>query len=385
MVKITLFIVLALGLLLIPAGSFCDNGSRDLEELIVFYSPACHRCLEVENNILPLIEKEFKGRIRIERRDITQIENYKFLLSLKQKYKEESKINVPLFFFKGEFLEAKSGLESRLRGFLNKYLGKEHRQQGILPQVDLIRHFNAFNPLIIVGSGLIDGINPCAFTVIVFFISFLALQGYRKRELAVIGLVFIFAVFLAYFLIGLGFFSFLYRMKGFWFFSRIFNLAVGSFSIIMGICALYDFFKFKKTGETEGLLLQLPAAIKNQIHRVIGTHYRSRQSAGISGLVSSALITGFLVSILEAVCTGQAYLPTITFVLKASSLKLEAFGYLLLYNLMFIMPLLAILFSALWGISSAQFSGLLKKNFLSIKLLLAVLFLGLGIFLVWRG
>jgi len=102
-------------------------------------------------------------------------------------------------------------------------------------------------------------------------------------------------------------------------------------------------------------------------------------------LILSAFITGLLVSLLEAVCTGQVYLPTIAFVLKASSFKLQALGYLLLYNIMFIVPLIVIFVFALMGTTSNQFSGFLKKHLGLIKVFMAVLFFSLGIFLLWRG
>lgn len=386
--KIALTLISILLLLFVGYNQSHASGTP---KLIVFYSPSCHECTKVKNELMPDIEREFKDKIEIEYRDITDIENYKFLLSLKEKNRADIKIVLPVLYFKGHFLNGKGQIENRLRNLIIESLGKSHKEEA-LPQIDLIARFQAFGPLVILGAGLIDGINPCAFTVIVFFISFLALQGYRKRELTVIGLVFIFAVFLTYFILGIGVFSFLYRLKGFWFVSRAFNFLMGIFSIILGALAIYDFFKLKKTGQTEGLLLQLPKAIKNQIHSVIGLHYRNRESGqakalerGVLRLAFSALATGFLVSILEAVCTGQAYLPTISFVLKISSLRLHALGYLLLYNLMFIVPLLIIFLFALLGATSQVFSKFLKQRLAGIKLLMAVLFFALGIFLIWRA
>jgi hypothetical protein len=227
----------------------------------------------------------------------------------------------------------------------------------------------------------------------VFFISFLTLQGYRKKELLVIGLTFILTVFLTYILVGIGIFGFLYRMKNFWLVAKAFNYSIGIFSIILGIAALYDFFKFKQTESSDGLLLQLPRAVKNQIHSVIGLYYRKTKDGQVNSvsnpkvlrLALSALATGFLVSLLEAVCTGQTYLPTISFILKAAPLKMQALGYLLLYNLMFILPLAAIFVFSLWGVTSGQFTKVLKKNLLAVKVLMALLFFGLGIFLIWRA
>jgi cytochrome c biogenesis protein CcdA len=99
----------------------------------------------------------------------------------------------------------------------------------------------------------------------------------------------------------------------------------------------------------------------------------------------SALVAGFLVSLLEAVCTGQVYLPTISFVLKSTTLKFQALAYLLLYNIMFIAPLVVIFALALLGTSSQQFSDFLKKRLGVIKILMAVLFFALGIYLLWRA
>jgi len=54
---------------------------------------------------------------------------------------------------------------------------KEWFEFSRLAGIDLAEHFRSFKTLAIVVAGLIDGINPCAFTVIVFFVSFLAFQG----------------------------------------------------------------------------------------------------------------------------------------------------------------------------------------------------------------
>jgi len=340
---------------------------------------------------MPDIEKEFKNRIQIEYRDTTDIENYKLLLSLKEKYGSKIENILPVFYFQGHFLNGRGQIKEALRYLISKSLSQEQEGKPGLASVDLVAYFKTFKTIGIITAGLEDGINPCAFTAIVFFISYLALQGYRKKELIAIGLSFILAVFFTYFLIGLGLFNIIYRLEKFLLAAKIFNISIGIFSIILGVLAIYDVFKFKKTGETEGMILQLPRGIKNQIHSIIGLHYRKPREQGEGvikphtlRLIISALVTGFLVSFLELVCTGQLYLPTINFVLKTTPFRLQALIYLLLYNLMFITPLVIIFLFALLGVTSEQFSQILKKHLSAIKILMAVLFFGLGIFLIWR-
>jgi len=389
--KITPAILLLAGLLAAPLSSRAASYSEP-NVLTVFHSPVCHKCVKVKAELMPVIEKKFKGRVAINYRDVTDMENYKALIALKAKYAPDLKVILPVFFLRGKFLNGRADMDKELEPFINFSLGAQAGYVEEQAAVDLLDYFKSFTALAIISAGLIDGINPCAFTVIVFFISFLALQGYRKRELVVIGLSFIASVCATYILIGLGFFNFLYWMKGFQAFIKVFNIAIGLFSIILGFLAARDFIKFKKTGSTEGLTLQLPASVKNQIHRVIGSQYRKgkeeRQVASATSifqLVVSALVTGFLVSLLEAVCTGQTYVPTIGFILKTTQFKPQALGFLLLYNFMFIVPLLVIFFLALFGVTSGQFSSFLKKHMLTIKALMCLLFFGLGIFIIWRA
>jgi cytochrome c biogenesis protein CcdA len=383
------FFIFLLLVLLLPVKILASD-SQDLPKLIMFHSPGCHRCIQVKQEIMPDIEKEFKDRVIFEYCDVSQLENYKRFLSLLQENPGGIKFQVPLFYLRGNFLAAEGQLRDNLRNFIA--VGIKRNPALRLNSVDLVAYFKTFVPAAIVFAGLSDGINPCAFTVIIFFISFLALQGYRKKELILIGLTFIFAVFLTYLSIGLGIFNFFYRFAGFWAVTRLLNIIIGILSIMFGIFAIYDLIKFKKSGSTEGLILQLPKPIKERIHKVVGFFYRKtfeekqgKLKPALGKLLFSALATGFLVSLLEAVCTGQVYLPTISFVLKSTTFKFQALGYLLLYNIMFIVPLIVIFVLALLGTSSQQFWNFLKKHLGLIKVLMAILFFGLGIYLLWRA
>ncbi len=374
-------------LLLVSAAVFLtQTGFAAERKLVYFYSPSCHKCAEVKLNLIPEIEKEFNGCLDIEYRDIEEVDNYKLLVGLEEKYKIQAADAPPIFYFEGQFLN----VDSSINGVLRVLLAQNTKDGSGVQDVDLVSRFKGFSALAIVGAGLVDGFNPCAFTVIVFFISFLALQGYRRRQLIAIGLTFILTVFLTYVFIGVGLFSFLYKMQGFYLVVRIFNYCVGGLSIILGAICIYDLIKFGKTKKSEDMILQLPQSVKKQIHEVIGAHYRVDKKEGsvekihIAKLLLSALITGFLVSILEAVCTGQMYLPTIAFVLKSTNLKFHAAGYLLLYNIMFVTPLFGVFVLALMGTSSEQFAGALRKQMPLVKILMAAMFVGLGLFLLWR-
>jgi hypothetical protein len=82
--------------------------------------------------------------------------------------------------------------------------------------------------------------------------------------------------------------------------------------------------------------------------------------------------------VLELACTGQVYLPTIVFVSGVPELKRHAIFYLVLYNLMFIVPLLAVLAVVYFGTTADRVSRFAESNLARVKMGLTILFLVLG-------
>ncbi len=258
----------------------------------------------------------------------------------------------------------------------------------IRPEKDvLLSRFKSFSWLTIVTAGLIDGINPCAFTVLIFFISFLAFAGYNRKQTVILGLFFIITVFFTYLGLGLGLFEFLKRMAIFNLVSQVIYMAVAFLALILGAISLYDWWIFNKTKDADKVKLKLPGIIKRKIQETIREKTDDRrvavQNRAILRLVLTAISCGFIVSILESVCTGQLYLPTIVYIMKMPELKIRALAYLILYNLMFIVPLVIIFLFALWGVTSDMFAKLAQKHLAKIKLLTALLFFLLGLLLLF--
>ncbi|MBL7081242.1 MAG: hypothetical protein ISS44_01550 [Candidatus Omnitrophica bacterium] len=371
---------------------FCQKKTEEPVEILLFISTRCRPCRRVKKEVLPLIKEKYGERVKIEELNIIDdAGSYAKFLALGNKYNWHPKgVPTPTLFIDGKFLVGANDIKKYLELHIDTVLSA--KKQVRLSKTKalsalIVSRFRVFTPIGVICAGLIDGINPCAFTAIIFFISFLALRGYSRRYILAIGLSFISAVFIVYVLLGLGLFSFLYQLKAYWAVVKILYIACAMLCFVLAGLAFYDFVKFRRTGRTQRLVLQLPRGLKERIHRVIRLHYRKEEDGGegknhILRLILSAFIVGVFVSVFEAVCTGQVYLPTIVFVLKMTTFKLKAFFYLLLYNLMFILPLCLILLFALWGVTSSQFARLTQRHIGTIKILMAVLFLGLGVFLL---
>lgn len=243
-----------------------------------------------------------------------------------------------------------------------------------------IKRFLSLGLFTVLSAGLIDGINPCAFTVLVFFISFLTFVGYDKKRLAVLGITFILSVFITYMLIGIGMFRFIQSLEAFSFLSKVVSLLIAALAVILGIYSLYDWYIYRKTSNPEEIKLKLPDSIKQKIQKIIRDSSRDKKKTMLE-LILVIFTSGFSVTLLESVCTGQTYVPTIAYVLSVPDMRRAAFIYLALYNLMFIAPLAAILIAGVSGLGSGAFSQIARRHIGKVKLLTAALFFLLGFFL----
>ena len=243
-------------------------------------------------------------------------------------------------------------------------------------QSGLLGQFESFGPLAVVAAGLIDGLNPCAFATLVFFVSYLSLGGRKGREILAVGISFTVGVFLAYLVIGLGFYKVLDLLGDllvtvrWWVYALTALLCIG-----LAVISFLDFLKARR-GDLGDMSLNLPHHLRLRINAVI------RQGRHVRAYVAGAFVTGIVISFLELACTGQIYLPTIVFVSSIPEMRVRAISYLVLYNLLFILPLVVVFMLVYYGTTSKQLSGFLEQQAAAVKLGMTVLFTVLATWLV---
>ena len=176
-------------------------------------------------------------------------------------------------------------------------------------------------PVIILVSGILAGIHPCTIGVLLFFMSFLFTIHRTRLNVLKIGGAYIAGVFLAYFLIGLG------LLKAVAFAEPHFAAKIAAYLVIalgMFNIARYFFPKIRGFG--------IPEQSKGFIAGLVE-----------KGSMPAAVVVGLFVGVCSFGCTAGIY-----FSILGMLITQPTFGvlYLLLYNLMFILPLIAILFLA---------------------------------------
>jgi cytochrome c biogenesis protein CcdA len=215
---------------------------------------------------------------------------------------------------------------------------------------------------LVVGAALVDSINPCALGVILFLSSAL-LRVSSKKTLLRLGATYIATVYVVYLLSGLGLIWFQHVLigKGF---AETTGILVGALVILLGLIEIKDFFWYGK-----GISLEISPVNKERLTRMA-------QRFSFFGIIG---IGGF-VAIVELPCTGGPYLA-ITAIL-AKSFDQQAFIYLCVYNFIFVLPLVGVLFLIYYGASTLKLKEWRIENRKWMNLASGLLMISLGTLLI---
>lgn len=214
-------------------------------------------------------------------------------------------------------------------------------------------------PLVII-AGLVDGFNPCAFAVLLLFITFtmgmLQMQANYRYGLMKVGSIYISGIFVTYVLIGIGFLSAI----SFFSTTHAVGKAAGFISMILGVVVMKDFFM-----PGSSLL-----AIPGNMHASINNWIKRTTVPGVFG-------AGVLVGLCTVPCSGGIYLAVIGLLSLQSTLA-QGILYLLLYNLMLIVPLVAVLLASSNRIVVDKIVAWQSRNKTSVKLLMGSFMVAMG-------
>ncbi len=341
--------------------------------VVIFYSPTCGECNEARQ-FLERMEAEYP-RLYIKEYSTADPENE----ALKQTYFEHYNVPEDRRGSLGVFIGNRSFTRnSELRQDFEAEV-EEHTSGCPCPDIEkergvIIDLFESFGVVGIMIAGIIDGVNPCAFATLIFFLSYLLVRKKSRRDILLVGASFTIGVFVTYLLMGIALYHALFYVKGISAVSALLFPVTGTVALLFGFYSLYDYFKVR-TEEEEEMLLQLPERVKKLIRRTIRSNFRSHY------LVLITFFTGAIISLLEFMCTGQVYLPTIVYIIGVPGYQAKALFYLVLYNLMFIWPLVTIFVTAYYGVSSDRLLSFFKENLGIMKLLMSGLFFMLAMFM----
>ncbi len=208
-------------------------------------------------------------------------------------------------------------------------------------------------------TAAIDSINPCAIGVLILMVSVMLSQKSSAKRMLLLGGLYIFSVFAVYLLAGFGLLYFLAGLP--LALTEYIAIGVGILIIGAGILEIKDYFWYGK-----GPSLHIPANAASKIHE-----YSSNVT------IPGVMLLGAFVSAVELPCTGAPYLAIIT-LLSQYGFNMAAFWMLVLYNIIFVAPLIIILFLVAGGKKVVDIKKWKQSNRAYMRLLIGLLLVAMG-------
>lgn len=328
-----------------------DLGKVEENTVYFFAFPTCKSCLPLLDQLVSW-GKVQTNQTKIIFYNLEESENKKNLYKISDQLNDYN-LKLPLVLYNSQYYPGKESITNLM---LNR--GSDYTRSS---------ENNGFSIFTVFTYGLIDGINPCAFTLVLLLISYLKLQLNLKKKILLSGILYVGSVFVTYFLIGLGLFEFIRKMEVYYFFSMLLKYGISAVLFLLGGISFYDFIKTRK-GKTEKVVLKLPKKIQKITRSLIRTQTKKQN------IFITSILLGILVSIFELGCTGQVYLPILGYIYRSTPSDFYTLFLLLLYNTAFIIPLLAVFTLVYNGVSSKKIGDLFSSNLPLIKILFFILF-----------
>ena len=230
-----------------------------------------------------------------------------------------------------------------------------------------------------ISLAIADSINPCALAVLfMILISIMVYNQGKKSKVLYAGLAFICSVFIMYFFYGAIIITLFTQLnevlsKASYYIYRIFGLL----AILLGFLGIKDYFMYKPGTFGTEMPLMLRPKVKRLISKVTS--------------VKGAFLTGVFVTLFLLPCTIGPYLifgniisqNIIMTLSEKMTIIIYILPYLLVYNIIFVVPMIAVTFLVYFGVTSIQDAQNWKdRNIRIMHLVAGLILVGLGLAMV---
>ncbi|MFH1316755.1 MAG: glutaredoxin family protein [Candidatus Woesearchaeota archaeon] len=234
-------------------------------------------------------------------------------------------------------------------------------------------------PLFVFVIALADGFNPCAFTVLFILLSLLTYTK-RKRDMNLIGVIFIITSAVMYFL-----FIMIMILLGAFFIEKYGEIILTVLGVIIafaGLINLKDYLFFKK-GVSLSLSDEHKSKITSKVRKIVMSLKDDRGKKALLLAIGATILLAIGVNLVELGCT--AILPTVYMSALLTKFGL-AFGiqhliWTTVYAIVYIIPLFAILLNFMFTFKSERVS---ESQGRILKLIAGVFMFLFGLIMIFK-
>ncbi len=293
---------------------FSFNAFAQSGDMILFYWNGCPHCAKVEDYI-----KSNNLNLNIEQKEVYQNKN-----NANEFNKICDKENISLMDRWVPFLYSKWQCfiwDKQIISYLSEFKGNISKEEWKKEEQVKKGFSDSLTIPFLIWAALVDAINPCEFAVLLILITTILASWNRKRAL-LSGLAYSLSIFISYFLMGLGIYSIILSVET----STIFIKIIWCIAILLWIFNLKDYFWYGKF-----FVMEVPLSWRPKLKSLVRS---------ITWPISAFFIW-ILVSLFLLPCTSWPYI-VILGMLWHNETYLKAVLLLLLYNVIFILPMIGI-------------------------------------------
>ena len=306
-------------------------------DVVYFYSSKCLACKE-NKSFIANIEKLDGVNLITYNTDAEDCSNAQYAYAEHYGVPEEKSLIVPFMYFGNKYYELSPANHQEVLSAIDAYTSGVIAFENFeydpnkCEQSVFEKFMSSMTVPAILLAGLLDGINPCAISMLMIFYSFL-LMTENKKKIVFMSTMFIIGIFIANLSFGLGVKTFYNAFAG----NSIVLYSLYGAAVIMCLVAIVlntiDIVNHNKNVEAKN---QLPDKIKFKLANILRNSVFSKFAIFITFFV------GFLIGVVELACTGQIYFPTLTYMIQNTQYGFKGIMLLIGYNIMFVLPLIII-------------------------------------------
>jgi len=308
-----------------------------------YYGVGCPHCAATEK-LFEKLGQEYKL-------NITKYEVYRNSTNREKMIEEYQKFNVsineggvPTTIVNGKAFVIGELSEEQWRELFSACIN-ETCPSGVLTQkkFDLMQENGKLTWTVLIGAALVDSINPCTLAIMVILISAI-LYSKGKKDALVSGLLFSLTTFIMYLLYGL----FIKEAVSYFNIADVFYIIVTIGALALAIMEFNAYLNYKPGF----LAVEMPLFLRPYAHAVL------EKATSPLGVVIAALFC----SLFLLPCSSGPYLMVLG--MLAKSITPEALTYLIIYNMVFILPMIAVTFVVYLGKTTIERVGEMKEKYI---------------------
>lgn len=175
-------------------------------------------------------------------------------------------------------------------------------------------------------------------------------------------------VYVSYLVGGLTLLGVFNAVRSIAFISQVLYAVVGGFVLIAAFLEIKDFFWYGRW-----FSLAIPKRFVETVER---------RASGAHASLWAAFSFGAILTLIELPCTGAPYLAILTVMSQSGYAYVTALPLLLYYNLVFILPLIVIIYLAYSGFAMKRLEGWRQEHRGAMRLVIGLFLLAIGIWII---